>query len=109
MRKSLGPIARAGIVVTVIWLAWSIGWRGYDEVESWRYAGWNNWYMCSHGEAPEVFAGQDCSIHLKRDEEHERNIWFNAVGFGLQWTILGWIALGLFYGAVRWVLAGRKL
>lgn len=64
--------------------------------------------MCSHGEASEVFADDDCRIHLKRDGVHEQNIWVNAVGFGFQWTILGWLAFGLFYGAARWIVAGRK-
>jgi len=92
----------------MIWLAWSIGWSGTDEIQSWRSAQSSNWYMCSHGEIPEVFADHDCSIYRDRDEQHEKNIWLNAVGFGLQWTFFGWIAFGLLYWSSRWILAGRQ-
>ena len=107
MRKKFGIPARAGIIMTTVWLAWRIGWRGHQEVQAWRDAGWRNFSMCSDGEIPELFAGQDCSIYPRFDQGDEQKIWLNAIGFGVQWAVVGWIAFGLTYWALRWVLAGR--
>jgi hypothetical protein len=105
----LGIISRILIVASCLWMAGGtvlIAFQMNDRAERESEA----WYQTCKAN---FFPGADCFetkriAYEARTEKLQYGLWGFSAALAAIWLVLAWIAIGLGYAAIRWILAGRN-